>query len=162
MIDNGLKLAQDLLDGMVGYGLSKVELRHREFVTMHFEREFGEELQKVLRFGKLYRGKWQLKMGGTAWRIDRDGGPVIGSGDNRRCLESGFEFMKNKRLVRSYITNDLFDMKLEFEGGLELISFAMAMNDIKQWKLFTTEQKIFTAGPGSDWSYERDVGMVDW
>jgi len=43
---------------------------------------------------------------------------------------------------------------LVFED-IELHLFSIHTYEKEQWMLFTPEKKVFTAGPGSEWSFDK-------
>jgi len=73
---------------------------------------------------------------------------------SRETIEKFLAELANKKLTQVEILNDSFDSTLVFED-IELHLFATHTYEKEQWMLFTPEKKVFTAGPGSEWSFEE-------
>jgi hypothetical protein len=88
-----------------------------------------------------------------AWRIDIDKKPCAGSEDSREKIENCLAELAQRELNEIIILNKAFDAKLVFGSDIELHLFSFYTKDRTQSILFTSEKKVFTAGPGSEWSY---------
>lgn len=130
---------------MLGYGT---------FITM----DFGKDIEIVFNtkkgIEKFTRGEWHLWINDCAWRIDKEGKPIIGSNDDRKKINKKILILKNKILKNIEILSNIFDAKISFEKGIELTLFANTTEEAEHWMLFTPDRKVLTAGPGTKISYK--------
>ena len=151
---SGIELATNLFNKIIETKPTRVSLGHGSFLTFDFGRDNEEKIKtrsggfKTIRFGE-----WRLWIYMCAWRIDENNKPFIGSNDSRDLIEQKLRLLEDKELMKVIILNEAFDANLLFEGGYKLLLFSFQVTDDEQWMLFTPEQKTFTAGPGSEWSY---------
>lgn len=152
---NGIELATKLLGRIIGTKPTRVNLGHGSFLTFDFGLDHEEKIKtRSGDFKTIHFGEWHLWVYMCAWRIDRNNKPLIGSNDSRDLIERNLRSLEDKKLTNVTILNESFDANLLFEGGLELLLFSFQVTDDEQWMLFTPEKKVFTAGPGSKWSYQ--------
>lgn len=121
--------------------------------------DFGKDLLlKEIIKGKesLYtQGEWHFWIYMCAWRIDQNEEPLIGANDDRKDIVKKLKFLENKKLLDVSILNAAFDTLFVFENRISLHLFSFNTLEDEQWMLFTPDKKVFTAGPGKNWSYEN-------
>jgi len=152
-MNSGTELAKSLFQKILGIKPTRVKLGHGSFITFDFGRDIPEEIKTRNGPTTRYFGEWHLWVYMCAWRIDKDKKPFVGCEDSREKIESSLSELANRNLEKIEILNDAFDVKLVFGEDVELHLFAFHTQDQRQWMLFTPEKKVFTAGPGSEWSY---------
>lgn len=150
----GCKLAEDLFTQIIGKQARNIQLGHGSFVTM----DFGKDVvlkEKVHGEQKFYiQGEWHLWIYMCAWRLDKANQPLIGAADDRDLLQIHLKTLETKTILAASIANTAFDVVLTFEDAFVLRLFSFGILDHEQWMLFTPNRKVFTAGPGTTWSYE--------
>ena len=153
--ENGIQIALNLFNQFIGEKARNVKLGYGSFVTM----DFGKDLilkEKVKGKESTYnQGEWHLWIYMAAWRLDQGDTPIIGAADNREIIQEGLNILNGNELKKISILNDSFDVLIEFQNDLNLLLFSFGVKEYEQWMLFTPERKVFTAGPGIDWSYEN-------
>lgn len=154
-MNDGIELAKSLFQKIVGMKPSRIEFGHGSFITMDFGRDIPIRVKTRKGLSTRCHGEWHLWKYMCAWRIDKDKKPLVGSNDTREKIENALCELKDKNLESVEILNHAFDTKLIFGNDIELFLFSFyTQDDYEQWMLFTPERKTFTAGPGSQWSYE--------
>lgn len=149
----GKSLAEQLLGQIVGLVPTRVKLGHGSFVTLDFGRDIPSQINTRNGLKTVYHGEWHIWIYMCAWRLDKDGVPVVGSNDLREQIAENLNALENKTLEGIFILNDAFDIDFQFSHGLRLYLFSYNATSDEQWKFFTPEEKVFIAGPSSSWRY---------
>lgn len=152
-MNSGTELAHSLFQKILGMKPTRVKLGHGSFITMDFGRDIPQEMKTRNGPQMRYFGEWHLWIYMCAWRIDKDKKPFAGSEDSREKIENCLSELANRTLKKVEILNTAFDTKFLFDEDIELYLFSFYTEDREQWMLFTPEEKVFKAGPGSEWSY---------
>lgn len=151
---NGIQIVLNLFNQFIGEKARNVKLGYGSFVTI----DFGKDLilkEKVKGKESIYiQGEWHLWIYMTAWRLDQRDMPIIGAADDRETIAKNLDILNGKELKKVSILNASFDVLMEFQNDLNFLLFAFGVKEYEQWMLFTPERKVFTAGPGINWSYE--------
>lgn len=153
-MNDRIKLAKSLFQNILGIKPTRAKLGHGSFITIDFGRDIPKKVKTRNGIVTRYFGEWYLWVYMCAWRFDKNKKPFIGSEDSREKIEKSLIELANKKLTQVEIFNDSFDSTLVFED-IELHLFATHTYKKEQWMLFTPEKKVFTAGPGSEWSFEE-------
>jgi hypothetical protein len=151
---SGIELATNLFNKIIGTKPTRITLGHGSFLTFDFGRDIKEQIKT--RAGGLKTicfGEWHLWVYMCAWRIDKNNKPFIGSNDARDLIKQHLRALEKKELKKVIILNEAFDANLVFGDEYQLHLFSFQVTDDEQWMLFTPEEKVFTAGPGNEWSY---------
>lgn len=152
---NGIDLVEGLFEKIKGVRPTRAKQGHGSFITIDFGQDFSEQIK--MRSGATktrYYGEWRLWIYMCAWRIDINKKPCAGSEDSREKIEKCLTELTQRELTKVIILNDAFDAKLVFGEDVELYLFSFYTEEREQWMFFTPGNKVFTAGPGSEWSYE--------
>lgn len=152
-MNNGIELAKNLFQKIAGIKPTRVKLGHGSFITIDFGRDIPEQVKTRNGLVTKYFGEWHLWIYMCDWRIDKDKKPFVGCEDTREKIESSLPELAERELKGVEILNNAFDAKLTFGNNIELHLFSFYTQDEKQWMLFTPENKVFIAGPNSEWSY---------
>lgn len=152
-MNSGTELASALFQNLVDTKPTRVKLGHGSFITIDFGRDISEVYNT--RTGPKTRcyGEWRFWIYMCAWRIDRGSVPIAGCEDSREKIEICLTELAKRELKEVIILNNAFDAKFIFEDDIELHLFSFYTQERDQWMLFTPEKKVFTAGPGCEWSY---------
>ena len=152
-MNSGTELASTLFQNLLEIKPTRVKLGHGSFITMDFGRDISEVYNTRSGPKTRYFGEWRFWIYMCAWRIDKERVPVVGCEDSREKIEASLSELSIRTLKKVEILNNAFDAKFIFEGDMELYLFSFYTEEKKQWMLFTPENKTFSAGPGSQWSY---------
>jgi hypothetical protein len=154
MENSGVKIAQEQLEKIVNLKPTRVKLGVGSFITFDFGKDIPEEIKT--RNGKktIYFGEWHLWVYMCAWRIDLSENPFLASHDDREVIQEKLTVLNDKKVLKISVLNDAFDLLMQFEDGYELRLFSVDTIDDDQWLFYTPNRQVFTAGPGSTWSYE--------
>lgn len=150
----GLKFGNELFSQFVGETARNVKLGHGSFVTIDFGKDVAIEVQTRKGLNRFARGEWHLWIMMSAWRLNLNQDPILGSGDEREIVNEKLLILEGRKFISGKIINDSFDCLLEFEGNITLHVFSFCTSDSRQWMLFTPQKKTFIAGPGSAWAFE--------
>lgn len=148
----GLELAKNLFSEVIGLEARNAQLGYGSFITI----DFGKN---IIIKGKnpsndFERGEWHLWVYMCAWRLEQNGNPIIGAGDEKDSIRPKISLLTGKKILKVQILNNSFDTILDFEEGYRLLLFSFSIEDDEQWMFFTPNRKVFTAGPGTSWEYE--------
>ena len=149
----GTELANNLFQKIKGLKPIRAKQGHGSFITLDFGRELSEEINTRAGIKIRYYGEWRLWVYMCAWRIDINQIPCAGSEDAREKIEKCLSELAQMELNKITILNNAFDTKMTF-GNIDLHLFSFNTTEHEQWMLFTPNNKVFTAGPGSEWSYD--------
>lgn len=154
-MNSGIESAKNLFQKILDTKPTRVKLGHGSFITFDFGRDIPEEIKTRNGLKTRYFGEWHLWVYMCAWRIDINKKPCAGSEDSREKIENCLAELVQRELNEVIILNNAFDAKLVFgkDKDIELYLFSFYTEERKQWMLFTPEKKVFTAGPGNEWSY---------
>lgn len=148
----GTELAKNLFSEIIGLEARNAQLGYGSFITI----DFGENI--IIKGKKasndFERGKWHLWVYMCTWRLEQNGEPIVGAGDEREVLRLKISLLTGKKLLQVKILNKSFDIIFDFENGYRLLLFSFVVEDDEQWMFFTPNRKVFTAGPGTNWEYE--------
>lgn len=133
---------------------TRVKQGHGSFITFDFGRDVTRQVKTRNGIITSHFGEWHLWVYMCAWRIDKTKIPVVGCEATREKISCFLSELQKRRLKEVNILNQAFDAKLVFENNMELYLFSFYTQDQEQWMLFTPEKKVFTAGPGNQWSYD--------
>jgi len=152
---SGIELATSLFNKILGNKPTRVKLGHGSFLTF----DFGQDIEEKIKtrsggFKTIHFGEWHLWVYMCAWRIDKKNKPFIGSNDSRDLIEHHLRELENKELKDVIILNEAFDTTLVFGDEYQLHLFSFRVTEDEQWMFFTPNNKVFTAGPGNEWSYD--------
>jgi len=150
----GIELANNLFKNIKGLKPTRAIQGHGSFITIDFGRDFSEEMKTRTGVKIRHYGEWRLWVYMCAWRIDINKKPCAGSEDSREKIESCLKELAQRELNEVIILNDAFDSTLIFGNDIELHLFSFYTEEHEQWMFFTPENKVFTAGPKNQWSYE--------
>ncbi|MDE3045720.1 MAG: hypothetical protein KGJ02_03655 [Verrucomicrobiota bacterium] len=150
---NGTQLASSLFEKILETKPTRVKQGYGSFITMDFGKDIAKPLKTRTGVKIQYFGEWHLWIYMCAWRIDKDKKPLAGCEDSKEKIEVSLSELASRKLKKVEILNNSFDAKLVFGEDMELYLFSFYTQDKEQWMLFTPENKTFTAGPGSEWSY---------
>lgn len=150
----GIELASNLFKNIKGVKPTRAKQGHGSFITIDFGRDFSEEIKTRAGIKIRHYGEWRLWIYMCAWRIDINKTPCAGSEDSREKIESCLSELGQRELNEVAILNDAFDAKFTFGKDLELNLFSFKTTEDEQWMFFTPENKVFTAGPRNQWSYD--------
>lgn len=148
----GLELAKKLFSEIIGLEARNAQLGHGSFITIDFGKNIIIKGKKPS--NDFERGEWHLWVYMCTWRLEQNGEPIIGAGDERDTLRLKIPLLTGKKLLQVKIVNNSFDVIFDFEEGYSLLLFSFAVEDDEQWMFFTSDRKVFTAGPGTNWEYE--------
>lgn len=151
---SGINLSKNLFQKILGVKPTRVKLGYGSFITFDFGRDIPEQIKTKTGFKTQYFGEWHLWIYMCAWRVDKEKRPFFGSNDSRETIESHVNELEKRVLSKVEILNEAFDAKFTFDDDLELFLFSFNAKEHEQWKFFTPENKVFTAGPGNEWSYQ--------
>lgn len=152
-MSKGTELAEQLLSQIIGMRITRSKLGYGSFITMDWGNDIVEELKAKHGIEKQVFGEWYLWVYMCAWRLEKNGYPIIGAGDERDTIQSKIPLLTGKKLLKAQVLNNSFDVILNFEKGYSLLLFSFEMKDSEQWLFFTPNKKAFTAGPGTNWKY---------
>jgi hypothetical protein len=149
----GTELVHSLFRKIQGLKPTRAKLGHSSFITIDFGQDLSEKIKTRSGTETRYYGEWRLWVYMCAWRIDINKKPCAGSEDSREKIENCLAKLIERELDAVIILNDSFDAKLIFGKDVELHLFSFYTQDREQWLLYTPGQKVFTAGPGDEWTY---------
>lgn len=152
-MSKGTDLAKQLFSEIIGMKMTRSKLGYGSFITMDWGKDKVEEFKTKHGIEKQIFGEWHLWIYMCAWRLEKNGEPVIGSGDEKKAIESKIPLLTGKKLIQAQVINDSFDVFFDFEEGYRLLLFSFEIEDSEQWLFFTQNEKVFTAGPGIKWKY---------
>lgn len=152
-MSKGIDLAQQLFSQIIGMKITRSKLGYGSFITMDWGKDIIEELKTKDGIEKQIFGEWHLWVYMCAWRLEKNGDPIIGAGDERDVIQSKIPLLIGKKLLQAQVLNNSFDVILNFEEGYRLLLFSFELEDSEQWLFFTRDRKVFTAGPGTNWKY---------
>jgi hypothetical protein len=151
---DGVKFANELFFQFVGEKARNVKLGHGSFITIDFGKETIVEVLMNKGLSRSVRGEWHLWVMMSAWRLNQNKEPILGSGDEKDVVNQKLPILEGKKFISGKIINSSFDCHFEFEGNISLNLFSFYIADSRQWMLFTPQKKTFIAGPGSTWAFE--------
>ena len=153
MENKGIKIVQEQFEKIVGLKPTRIKLGVGSFITFDFGRDILQEIET--RNGKktISFGEWHLWVYMCAWRIDLPKKTFLASHDDRKVIEKKLTALNNKTVLKVSLLNNAFDLSVQFEDEYELRLFSVDTIDGDQWLFYTPNGKVFTAGPGSTWSY---------
>ncbi len=151
---DGVKFGNELLLQFVGEKARNVKLGHGSFITIDFGKDTTVEVQTRKGVSESVRGEWHLWVVMSAWRLNRNKEPILGSGDERDVINEKLSVLEGRKYISGKIINNSFDCLLEFEENISLNLFSFYIADSRQWMLFTPQKRTFIAGPGSTWTFE--------
>lgn len=152
---NGIEIAKQLFSQIIGEKPTRAELGEGSFVTIHWGKDITETLKTKRRTSTHIFGERRLWICMCAWRIDKNGIPLIGCEDTRTKIEKSLVDLVNKPLLSVKILNNAFDLILKFEDDIEMYLFSFYTEDSDQWVLFNPDNSSFCAGSGGIWHYEN-------
>lgn len=154
MENSGIKVAQEQFEKIVSLKPTRIKLGVGSFITFDFGRDIPQEIKT--RNGKktIYFGEWHLWVYMCAWRIDLSERPFLASHDDRKVIEENLTALSDKNVLKISVLNNAFDLTVQFEDEYKLRLFSVDTIDGDQWLFYTPNGKVFTAGPGSTWSYK--------
>lgn len=153
-MSKGIKLAEQLFSQIIGMKPTGMELGEGSFVTIHWGKDITETLKTKRRTSTHVFGERRLWICMCAWRIDKNGMPLVGCEDTRSRIEQSFRTIINKPLKSISILNDAFDVILKFGDDIEIYLFSFHTDDSDQWVLFNPDNTAFCAGANGIWHYE--------
>lgn len=154
-MNDGKKIANELLNNIVGMKPTRVKLGNGSFLTIDFGKDIPSLIKSRSGSRTVYFGEWYLWIYMCAWRIDKDELPLVGSNDNREKIQAHLFELENRVLTQIVVSNNSFDLKIKFGENVSLNLFSFNTTDHQQWMFYTQDNKVFTAGPASNWSYEN-------
>ncbi len=154
MNNEGLKVAQEQFKQIVGLKPTRVKLGVGSFITFDFGQDIPKEIETRRGKETIYFGEWYLWVYMCAWRIDLSEMPFLASHDDRNILQKKISVLNNKKILKITVVNDAFDLLIQFEDQYVLKLFSTDTTEEEQWLFYTPNGKVFTAGPGSKWSYD--------
>jgi len=92
------------------------------------------------------RGRWHLVLQSCAWRIEREGRLIAGSGDDRDLLANRVALL-NGRALTGFELVDRVDARLRFEGDVVVRLFAQVSEDSEHWLLALPGGETLCTGP---------------
>lgn len=152
-MSKGTDLAKELLSQVVGKRITRSKLGYGSFITIDWGKDIIEEFKTKDGIEKQIFGEWHLWVYMCAWRLEQNGDPIIGSGDERNAIQPKIPLLISKELLQVQVINNSFDLIFDFEKGYRLLLFSFEIEDSEQWLFFTPNEKVFTAGPGTNWKY---------
>ena len=151
---DGKQISTNLFSQFCGEKVRNVKLGHGSFITMDFGCDVTVEVKTNRGIKKSTRGEWHLWIYMCAWRLDKDDIPLIGANDDREIITKELRILENKKILKTSILNNAFDVLFEFEDDIKLLLFSFIVKDNEQWMLYTPDHKVFCAGREGSWTYE--------
>ncbi|MGL4348019.1 MAG: hypothetical protein ACRCSV_00970 [Chlamydiales bacterium] len=152
-MSKGTDLAQQLFSQIIGMKITRSKLGYGSFITIDWGKDIIEELKTKDGIEKQIFCEWHLWVYMCTWRLEKNNDPIIGAGDERDVIESKIPLLIGKKLLQAEVLNNSFDVILNFDKGYRLLLFSFELEDSEQWLFFTSNRKVFTAGPGANWKY---------
>lgn len=153
-MSKGTDLAKQLFSEIIGMKMTRSKLGYGSFITMDWGKDKVEEFKTKDGIEKQIFGEWHLWIYMCAWRLEQNGDPIVGAGDERDTLRIKIPLLTGKKLLQVKVVNGSFDIIFDFEESYRLLLFSFTVDDDEQWMFFTPNRKVFTAGPGKNWKYE--------
>lgn len=146
-MSDGLEYGKKLFSELLGEKTRNVKLGHGSFITI----DFGKDVEHK----GIIKGEWRLWIIFATWRLEKNHESIVTSNDDRNEIKTKIAILENKQLLKATILNNVFDLMLEFESDLQLLTTSSGKSDYdKQWMLFTPKNEIFRAGPETSWNLE--------
>ena len=156
-MNDGEKLAQKVLNKLVNHVTNRVFLGKGSSISLDFGRDILSEY-KVR--GKVFTrtvGEFCLFICSAAWRLDQKDKHIVSSNDPHDRLEEKLTILEKKKLLDISVVNRSFDLNIKFEQDFKvsLFSFCTVNRFNETWMFFLPNKKVFTAGPGNNWTYKH-------
>jgi hypothetical protein len=131
-----------------------VRLGHGSFITIEFGNVITIQSQIRGKTVSRKRREWLFWIYMSAWRLDNSQKVLVGSNDSKDLICKTLKKLEGKKVLDILPLNSALDLSLFFESGLCLSTFSFETQENDHWYLYTPEEKVFCAGPGSKYSYE--------
>lgn len=153
---NNKKLIESIFDNIISLEARNVKLGHGSFITLGFGKDIAFEITVRQKKEINHKPEWDLWVYMCFWELKMNNEIVACSDDERDDIEKALKHIENKKLLKVEVLSDNYDMQFDFEGGISLHLFSNLKDDYKQWMLFTPDNKVLTAGPYQNLTYELD------
>ncbi len=150
------KFVESLFSNILSLKTRDVRLGHGSFITMGFGKDISYEI--VIRREKQtkFRPEWFLWVYMCSWELKQNENIIISDDDERDNIEESIQLIEDKKILNVKMINDNYDLLLEFEDGFSLRLFANLEDDNEQWMFFTPNKQVFSAGPATNYTYEKE------
>jgi hypothetical protein len=153
-MNKDLLFAEQIFQGVLGKKPTRVKTGYGSFITIDFGKDITTQIKTRTGLKTQQFGEWHLWVYMCAWRIDKDKKPFLGSNDSKELIQLHINEIEKRILRGVKILNEAFDAKFTFGEDMELFLFSFNTKEHEQWMFFTPDNKVLTAGPGDEWSYE--------
>ncbi|MEW6713444.1 MAG: hypothetical protein AB1403_26730 [Candidatus Riflebacteria bacterium] len=174
-LENATKI-ESILAQIVGEKTWGVRLAAEREAHMFVEFGSARSLENA---SKRLKGKWRLLTYWCAWRLEKNGVPLIGSIDvpHLNISDNDSQELKNKvntmqldaqtqiqvlndlTLVSVSVLSPMFDVKFSFSNEVDLYLISIVSKDDESierhahhWLFYLPDADILAAGPGSTWN----------
>jgi hypothetical protein len=110
--------------------------------------EFGKECVEQSRGERYKHGEWHLWLQCCGWRLEKGVRILIASEDGRELLVRTTRRLEFGPLVEAGVETPGLDLRLKFESGIKLTTFALNKYRYEQWELFRPDGRVLTAKAG--------------
>jgi hypothetical protein len=106
---------------------------------------------------KLEKGAWMLGTRASAWELDCPAGISVTTGETLDTIKRALGHFEETSITVFETRFPDLTLSMTFSNECKLTVFANKEDalDLPYWELFTPEQMLLRAGPGSVWSYVR-------
>jgi hypothetical protein len=156
-MDQGLLSSDDVsrrLAGLVGQRAWGTALGVGSFLTLEFGDVRAARPAAGSRAEGRQHGAWHMWLYCCAWRIDGPASMIVASEDAREYIAAKVGAVDGATVVRADIQQGC-TLRLEFDTGLVLTSFAIFSSGYEHWFVYLPDGTVITAGPGLAYSVER-------
>lgn len=94
-----------------------------------------------------------------AWRLEEGDKILAASEDERDKLEFAIQRLESLVLQSIELLPPAWDTVFKFENQVVLRLFSIHFEDYEHWMLYTPDDNVLSAGPGSSWSYENSKAI---
>lgn len=148
--DNDLASVESRLAAAYGRTAWGTALGVGSFLTV----ELGEQQAAPTPQEKTH-GEFHLWVYCSAWRIETAQEIIASSEDPREALEAAVRHLDGRSLSEIRIERPSLSTVFSFSGGTVLRTFSIFSKDYEHWMFYLPDGSVFTAGPGSTWSWGR-------
>ncbi len=133
-----------------------MQLGQGSFITMGFGNDISVEM--IVRHKKEInnRAEWYLWVYMCAWELKTGNQIIACNNDERDIIKKALKYIEKKKLIKAEMLSDNYDMQFEFEDEISLHLSSNLEEDLEQWMLFTPDNKVLTAGPFQELTYESE------
>lgn len=148
------KIINDLFNKVLFLKARGVEPGYGSFVTMGFGNDMSYEIKIRGKMETKFRSEWFLWIYMCYWELKKKDQLLCYCEDEKVKMRESLKSLEDKKLLKAEILDDNYSMQLEFEDGMKLHLISNnSEEDNEQWKLFTPDRKVLTAGPFQEISY---------